>query len=134
MCVSQRLDAPGNDVGRDVKHAADFRMVEPLAIDEEKRKALLSRKAREEARRRRIAVSADQLDKTCLVDTPRPHKRLFVIVKLGEPLLINLGEGPRVECSPSLIAMLLGEHVVKRAAKKRGRLDTLADKEVGEAL
>ena len=78
-------------------------------------------------------VIADELGEAFLVDLRLPH-RVGVIAELGEPLAVNLGEGPTVERPSPLIAMLLGEHEMKRAAKERGRLRPLADKEIGEAL
>ena len=39
-----------------------------------------------------------------------------MVAQLGEPQLIDLGEGPAIERGPPLIAMLLGQHALQRAA------------------
>ena len=123
----------GDHVGRNVEHATGVHIVEPLAIDEEQRETLLRRQAREEARGRAHRPHRRKLGEALLVDLRLPH-RVGVVAELGEPLAVNLGEGPAVERPAPLIAMLLGEHEMKRAAKQRGRLRPLADEEIGEAL
>ena len=54
--------------------------------------------------------------------------------QLGEPKLVDLGEGPAIERGPALITMLLGKHELERPAQQRRTLLARADEKIGKAL
>ncbi len=60
--------------------------------------------------------------------------RIGMATQLVEPELIDLGEGPAIERGAALIAVLLDQHALQRAAKQRRALLALADEKVGKAL
>ncbi len=126
-------EAGGNDVGGEIKHAPRFRMVESLAIDEKQHEALLGGKIGKKTRRRPVGAVADKRGERCGVDRLL-SRQTAVDGTLSEPPPVNLGESPGVERPAPLIAVLLGEHQVKRAAKERGGSRPLADENIGEAL
>ncbi len=133
--IGADADQPrGDHVGRYVEHAAGVHIVEPLAVDEEQRETLLRGKAREEARRQRIARHRRTSSAKLASSTFACPIGSAWSPSSASHCPVNLGEGPTVERPAPLIAMLLGEHEMKRAAKERGRLPPLADEEIGEAL
>src|SRR5512145_1458117 len=112
-------------------------MVEALAIDEEQRAPLLRRQLPEKIRGERIKLFFTALVKQkleillarlCLTE------RFGMIAKLDQPQRIDLGEGPAVERSSPLIAVMLVEHAKERAAKERLAFFFLAGEHIGKAL
>jgi hypothetical protein len=130
-------DEPDADrVGRHIEHAARIDMVEPFAIDEQQGQALLWRQSTEEARRHRVdllALLAEQAREACIFDLRLAHG-IDVVAQLAEPMPINLAKGPDIERHAALIAMLLGQHALKRSAKKGRALFPRADQQVGKAF
>ena len=64
----------------------------------------------------------------------RLAERIGVIAQLMQPQSVDLGERPAIERGAALIAVMLGKHAHKRAAKESLALLFLADQHVGEAL
>ncbi len=82
---------------------------------------------------RRTLLSAEQCGEARIVGLGLTH-RVGVIAQLAQPFAIDLGEGPAVERGAALIAMLLDQHAVERAAEQRRAFLALADEKIGETL
>src|SRR6185437_11085200 len=102
-----------NRVSRHVEYAAGVDMVEALGIDQQQGEALLRRQVAQEAGREVIegpaVLVAEELREAGIVGLGLAH-RIGMAAQLGEPELIDLGEGPAIERGPALIAVLLGKH------------------------
>ena len=76
-------DEPRRDhVGRHIEHATSFRVVELFDIDEQEREALLRRQVGEKARGECVAVIAEQLGETRIVDFGL-CRRIGTVAELG---------------------------------------------------
>jgi hypothetical protein len=112
-------------------------MVEPLAVDEEQGQALLRRQVAEEARRQVVDL------RTCLFAEEKLEARVVSLrlahgigmaAQLGQPMPIELGEGPAIERRAPLVAVLLGEHALKRPAEECRAFLARAHHEAGKTL
>ena len=112
-------------------------MVEALGIDQQQGEALLRRQVAQEAGREVIEglaiLLAEELREARIVGLGLTH-RIGMAAQLGEPELVDLGEGPAIERGPALITVLLGKHELQRAAQQRRALLAPADEKIGKAL
>src|SRR4029077_17274262 len=128
-----RLDG----VGSRIEDSRGILVVEALAIDEEQRASLLRRQLSEKRRGESIEIGAAIRGKEpveVLFARFRLAQRVGVIAQLGEQQPIDLGEGPAIERGAALIAVMIGKHAQKRAAKEGLALPLLADQHVGKTL
>src|SRR5512144_3080068 len=116
-----RLDG----VGIRVEDLCGILVIEPLAINEQQRAPLLRRQLSKKGRGEGIEIGAAILAAILrkqpveiLLARFRLAQRVGVIAELCEPQPVDLGEGKAVERGAALIAVVLGEHAQKRAAKE----------------
>ena len=124
-------------LGGHVEHAARVDVIEAFTADKQQGQPLLRRQATEKADGERVdrlsILAAEETRKARIVDLGLPH-RVGVIAQLVEPKPVDLGEGPTIKRGAALIAVLLSEHALQRAAEKRRTGAPFPGQKVGKPL